>query len=324
LLARILSSIANTPTIGVVGIASWDTVLAVEAMPAAGGFALVSDSRELPGGTSANAAAAAAALGARVELISAVGDDPAGRRLTAGMAAAGVDVSRVSISPDEPTDQTTVITSLDPPNRTIFWRQGAIPRRGDRIDIDRLFTRQLVLLDSVDPLLRRFLIDLPVHTYPNVKILVPMTYVVDFPGEDELQSIVRCDALVGSEQELLTLTHCDSLDEGILFLQSHMRVTNLRSAAVTLGARGALAFDAERVFEVPALDVNVIDTTGAGDAFAGAFAVGLASRLDLLDALVLANCVAGLSTRRIGAQTSLPNAQEVEESLRAYLSRVRF
>jgi ribokinase len=70
--------------------------------------------------------------------------------------------------------------------------------------------------------------------------------------------------------------------------------------------------------------VDVVDTTGAGDAFAGAFAVGLASRLDLLDALVLANCVAGFSTRRIGAQTSLPNAQEVEESLRTYLSRVRF
>ncbi len=89
----------------------------------------------------------------------------------------------------------TVITSTNPPDRTLLWRQGAVPRMGDRIDIDRLFTRNLVLLDSVDPTLRRFLIDLPVHTYPDVKILVPMTYVIDFPGRDELDSVVRCDAL---------------------------------------------------------------------------------------------------------------------------------
>ncbi len=172
-----------------------------------------------------------------------------------------------------------------------------------------------MLLDSVDPRLRRFLIDLPVHTYPNVKILVPMTYVVDFPGEDELDSIVRCDALVGSEHELLALTRCDSQANAITFLQERMRVSNLRCAAVTLGARGALAFDAKRLFEIPAIEVDVIDTTGAGDAFAGAFAVGLASRLDLLDALVLANCVAGLSVRRLGAQTALPRPDEVETAL---------
>ena len=138
-----------------------------------------------------------------------------------------------------PTDQTTVITSTDPPDRTIFWREGAIPRRGDRIDIDRLFTRDLVILDSVDPFLRRFLIDLPVHTYPDVKILVPMTYVVDFPGDDELESVLRCDALVGSQHELKLLMGqrrsggCHRGDAG------RMRVSNLRSVAVTLGADGA-------------------------------------------------------------------------------------
>ncbi len=323
MLDRILNSIANMPTIGVVGIASWDTLLAVDVMPDPGGFALVSSTLELPGGTSANAAAAAAALDARVELISTVGNDALGMRLTTALGSAGVDVSQVRVSLDEPTDQTTVITSRHPPNRTIFWQQGAIPRLGDRIDIDRLFTRQLVLLDSVDPRLRRFLIDLPVHTYPNVKILVPMTYVVDFPGEDELDSIVRCDALVGSERELLALTRCDSQANAIKFLQERMRVSNLRCAAITLGARGALAFDAKRLFEIPGIEVDVIDTTGAGDAYAGAFAVGLASQLDLLDALVLANCVAGLSVRRLGAQTALPRTDEVETALRTYLDRVR-
>jgi sugar/nucleoside kinase (ribokinase family) len=319
LLDRILSSIAKNPSIGVVGIASWDTLLAVDAYPGPGEFALVTSIHELPGGTTANAAVAAAKLGARVELVSAVGDDAAGRELIRGLRAAGVDTSRVLVRTEEPTDQTTIITSSDPPNRTILWRQGAIPRRGDRIDVDRLFTRDLVLLDSVDPALRRFLIDLPVHTYPGVKILIPMTYVVDFPGQDELDSIARCDALVGSEAELLQLTATDSLAAAVPALQALMRVSNLRWAAATMGSEGAIAFDADVVYSVPAIDVEVVDTTGAGDAFAGALAVALASRTDLYDALVLANCVAGLSVRSIGAQSALPAVDEVAPALTRWL-----
>jgi sugar/nucleoside kinase (ribokinase family) len=314
---QIAGSIAKRPTLGVVGIVSWDTILAVDRMPGPGGFALVSAAHELPGGTSANAAASAASLGARVELISAVGDDPVGIRLVEALTNARIDCSRVKIDPVEPTDQTTVITSADPPDRTIFWRKGAIPRRGDRIDIDRLFTRDLVLLDSVDPLLRRFLFDLPVHTYPDVKILAPMTYVIDFPGEDELDSVIRCDALVGSAQELRLLSGSESVDEAIAFMQARMRVSNLRSVAVTLGANGALAFDEIRVYRSPAIEVEVVDTTGAGDAFAGAFGVGLACRLDLPDALELANCVAALSVQSLGAQTGLPTFEEVAPLLRS-------
>lgn len=323
MLERILDSIAKKPSIGVVGIASLDSMLSIQELPHPGGCALVDHAAELPGGTSANAAVTAARLGARVELISAVGDDPVGHRLLRDIAATGVDTSRVRIAPDEPTDQTTVISSREPQNRTMFWRQGAIPRMGDQFDIDRLFTRHLVLLDSVDPALRRFLIDLPVHTYPDVKILVPMTYVVDYPGRDELTSIVRCDALVGSEQELLVLTQCDTLDDGIRAMQKLMRVSNLQTVAITQGAGGATAFDTTRTIRVTPLDIEVVDTTGAGDAFAGAFAVALATRLDLLDALLLANCVAGLSVRGMGAQTALPTPSEVENALRHYLERAR-
>ena len=150
---------------------------------------------------------------------------------------------------------------------------------------------------------------------------LPMTYVVDFPGRDDLESIVRCDGLVGSESELLALTACDSLDAAVSSLQEKMQISNLRGVAVTLGARGAMAFDADQVWEIPAMAVDVIDTTGAGDAFAGAFAVGLATRLSLLDCLVLANCVAGLSVRAIGAQSALPSPEEVSVALTDYLDR---
>lgn len=86
--------------------------------------------------------------------------------------------------------------------------------------------------------------------------------------------------------------------------------------------RTAPAFDAVQTMRVPAIEVDAVDTTGAGDAFAGALAVALATRLDLRDALVLANCVSGLACRSIGAQSSLPGIHEVEITLRRYLDRV--
>lgn len=322
-LDRILDSIAKNPSIGVAGVSSWDTMLAVRSMPRPGETAVVENRIELPGGSAANAAVAAARLGARVELFSAIGDDPPGVRLAERLVAAGIDISQTRVGSGEPTCLATRIISREPPSRTVLESPGVAPKLGDRFDIDRLFTRQLVLLDTADPALRRFLIDLPVHTYPDVKILVPMTGVVGHPGRDELDSVVRCDALVGTEQELLALAGCDSLDEAIRVMQERMRVSNLRTVAITRGADGAMAFDARQVFGVAALDLEVRDTSGAGDAFAGALAVGLAVRLSLLDSLVLANCVAGLSTQALGAQAALPSPIGVEIALRRYLDRVR-
>ncbi len=322
-LDRILDSIAKNPSIGVVGISSWDTVLSVRSMPRPGDTAIVGTRTELPGGSAANAAVAAARLGARVELFSSIGDDAPGVLLAEHLVAAGVGIAQTRIEPGQPTARATRIVSHEPPGRTVFESPGAAPKLGDRFDIDRLFSRHLVLLDSADPALRRFLIDLPVHTYPDVKILAPMTGVVEHPGRDEFDSVIRCDALVGTEDELLALTENDSLDEAIRTMQDHMRVSNLRTVAITRGADGAMAFDARQVFGVAALDVEIHDATGAEAAFAGALAVGLAVRLSLLDTLVLANCVAGLSTQALGAQAAIPSPVGVEIALRRYLDRVR-
>ena len=62
------------------------------------------------------------------------------------------------------------------------------------------------------------------------------------------------------------------------------------------------------------LKQSVIDTTGAGDAFNGAFAVGLANDLDIKEALSFANKVAGISTTRLGAASSMPFAKELTDN----------
>jgi len=82
---------------------------------------------------------------------------------------------------------------------------------------------------------------------------------------------------------------------------------------VTLGAKGAVYVDQERVLEVPALPVPVVDTVAAGDAFCGAFASALANGEDLEAGLVKATGAGALAVGVSGATPSLPLAQAVEE-----------
>jgi sugar/nucleoside kinase (ribokinase family) len=93
-----------------------------------------------------------------------------------------------------------------------------------------------------------------------------------------------------------------------------------QAAIATLGPMGALAWASDREIRVPATDVRVVDTTGAGDAFRAGLAASWLSavgdRADLEQMLEGATLVAGLACRAAGAQTALPTALEVLAHLR--------
>jgi len=90
----------------------------------------------------------------------------------------------------------------------------------------------------------------------------------------------------------------------------------IKNVIITLGEKGIYFANRDENFFLEAYKLKkaVIDTTGAGDAFNGAFAVGLANDLDIKDALIFANKVAGISTTRLGAAASMPFAKELENN----------
>ena len=85
---------------------------------------------------------------------------------------------------------------------------------------------------------------------------------------------------------------------------------------ITLGEKGIFFANRKENFFLDAYKLKkpVIDTTGAGDAFNGAFAVGLANDLEIKEALTFANKVAGISTTKLGAAASMPFAKELEDN----------
>lgn len=301
----------RTPRIAVVGLVSWDRLYIVERYPAPGSYAIVRESLEAPGGRAGNSAVAAARLGAKVSIAALVGDDPLGERLRQALRDEGIDTTWLSTALEVPTDASTIVVSQDPPERTIFWHPGARLTRGCRLDIAAIFEHDIVLLDVDDLPLRRFLVDLPAHTVPTARLLGTLTHLADIASPEVWTLALGHDALVGNQREWLALTGASSLETAIERAQEAMVGHNLRAGLITLGAEGAIAFTARERWSAPAFRVEVKDPTGAGDAFAGAIAYAMALRWPWPEALRVANAVAALATRALGAQTSLPSLEEV-------------
>lgn len=301
----------HKPRIATVGLASWDTLISIDRYPAAGSYAIVESLSEQPGGTTSNAAIALAKLGAGVSFAGMVGDDAPGQHLRDALAAAGVDLRWLSVREGERTDASFVIVSRKPVDRTILWPPGAHLVKGDPLDIPGIFGHDLVVLDVDDMPLRRFLSDLPAHTLPATRLLGTLVYVAVPEIKDRLAVMMRHDAIVGNEREFTALTGIEDLDLAVEYVRRMMPGTNLRTAIVSRGERGAIAFTATELWSVEAYPIEVVDTTGAGDAFTAGVAFGMALRWPWEKTLRLANACGGLACRALGAQASLPDWDEI-------------
>jgi ribokinase len=303
--------LTRVPRIATVGLASWDWLLTVKRYPEAGDYAIVQEVSSQPGGTTSNSAMALARLGAMVAFAGMVGDDQNGARLRDGLRDAGIDVSWLDTRTGERTDSTYIIVSDEPRDRTIFWPPGAHLLRGDRLDVPAIFAHDLVLLDVDDMPLRRFLSDLPAHTLPATRLLGTLAYSAQPEHGDRLEVMLRHDAIVGNEREAMLLTDTATLDDAIATIRDGMIGSNLRAGIISRGANGATAFSATERWDLPAEDMVVIDTTGAGDAFTAGVAFGMALRWPWPKTLRLANAMGGLATRALGAQAALPDWSEI-------------
>lgn len=305
----------RVPRVAAVGMASWDRLIAVDRYPAPGEQAIVLAEVSAPGGTATNTAVALARLGATVTIAAAVGNDADGGAIRSALEEAKVDTRWLLVRPGERTDLATIVVSDEPLERTIYWHQGAQLVRGDLLDVAALFRHDVVVLDVADAPLRRFLLDLPAHTVPGARILGTLTYLADPALPDALELLLRHDVVVGSERDLLAVTGTWTLSDAAAALRYRMPGTTLRAAVVTRGAAGCRIVTAEEGWQVPAFAVDVVDPTGAGDAFVAGVAYGMALRWGWPEVARFANAIGALAVRALGAQSSLPTMGEVRTVL---------
>jgi ribokinase len=290
----------DTYDIVVVGSANADLVVRVERRPAAGETVLGSDLATHPGGKGGNQAAAAARLGGGVALLARIGDDAHGRFLLDAQKAAGVDTHAVRVG-GAPTGVALIVVGPEGDN-SIVVSPGAnalLSPQDVRASSDLLSAARVVLLQ----------LEIPLDTVAEaVAAAGPGTRVVLNPSPSAplpARVLAACDPLVLNEHEAMGMLGGTAEGTPEEWCAALLEL-GPRSVVVTLGADGAVAADASGVVRVPGIRVTVVDTTGAGDAFAGALAWRLAKGEPLARAVEFAVRVGAETVTRVGAQVSFP------------------
>jgi sugar/nucleoside kinase (ribokinase family) len=300
-----------------VGMCAWDHFLVTSRYPAPGEYTIVGQEFEQAGGTTANTCAALGLLGLGPMLASCVGDDAHGEAIIASLAACGCDVHALIRKPGVPTDRSVIVISGQGDNvdRTIFWVQGARPKAGERMPVDEILDHRWVLLDVDDPDLRDFWLDLPAHRSPRTRLLGTMIYLVEMPPADGWRQALNHDVVFGNRREFMALADRPTLDLAIARARDELRGSACQVLYVSLGPEGALAIRFEQVITMPAFAVDVVDTTGAGDAFTAGCIWGLLEHADDREVLKRGNLLGGLACTALGARAGLPTRDQALAAL---------
>lgn len=295
----------------VVGSLNLDTVLRVRSLPATGQTVLAVDRQQTAGGKGANQAVAAARAGAVVSMAGLVGDDPAGGQLRRALQGEGVAVDGIGTARGTATGSAVVLVSEEGENSiVVHGGANALVSAAQTARAVAAHDRPVVLVQLEVPLAAVTAAARTCRKQGGTLVLTPGPVP---PGglPEELLSLT--DVLVPNEGETCALVGAGDAAQGAASLAASWPHLAL---VVTMGGRGVLLVEgSQKPLELPAPAVVAVDTTGAGDAFAGTLGAALAVGAPLREAAAQAVRTAAVSVTRHGPQTA-PRAGEVEALLR--------
>ncbi|RHW26793.1 sugar kinase [Nocardioides immobilis] len=273
-------------------------VATVDSIPEGSSGALVDTIRMSPAGTAGGTAVVLSKLGAEVTSVAAVGDDPLGATLLGLLQANGVDTARIATKQGVQTSASVlpINGNGDRPAWHCIGANGSLTL--DDIDLDLVRAADHVHVGGPEFLGEGAVAVLEAARSAGVTTSIDMLA----PGEPMwLDAIADClplvDLFLPNDEQLLGLTATATLEEGAQALLDK----GVGCVAVTAGARGAYVATADETAWVPAFAIDVVDTTGCGDAFSAGFLLGRAEGRDLVAAATLgcataAQVAQGMST----------------------------
>lgn len=277
----------------VVGSVNMDLVFAVDALPNPGATVLASSMTQAPGGKGGNQAIAAARAGADVTLVAAVGDDAAGAALRAHLSGNGVDVAGVTTLP-MPSGTASIVVDAHAENVIVV-----APGANGHLSLNSATLREVVA--GCEVLLMQ--LEIPLDT------ATAAARIARAAGATVVLNASPAGADPAALAQLAEVTDVVIVNEAEAALWN-WPVPHL---VTTLGARGATHRTADGQTDVPAYPVEALDTTGAGDVFAGVLAAGWAS--DPAHALRRACAAGALATLVPGAGDCAPSDEAIEDAL---------
>jgi ribokinase len=298
------------PRIGVIGSTNMDLTTTVERMPVWGETVLARRFETSFGGKGANQAVAAAKLGAEVVMVTNLGDDGLGENALRNFASFGIDTRRVRRIANQSTGTATILVDAASGDNAILIVAGAngdlgaadVEAAGEELKRCDLILLQLEIELETAYAAIRFGRKHGVRTVLNP---APARANLD------MAVVTQTSFLIPNETELAIMTGMPVESEAEVSAAAQSLVKQgVETVIVTLGARGSLLATQEGSRRIAPVKVQAVDTTGAGDAFIGAFARFCAGGLPLDAALAEATRYSALSVTRPGAQKSFADVAE--------------
>lgn len=301
------------PKILVVGSLVMDLIVTTNRFPEAGETVIGNGFRTASGGKGANQAVQAARLGANVTMFGKVGHDDFGKQLIQSACESGVDTAHIMITDAAP----SAVGNVQIQSNEQGTENRIIVVPGANMDImpedvsplkETIADYDMVILQNEIPMNINLLVaqyakaaGVPVMLNPAPSAQLPpaliscLTYMA--PNEHEAADITG----MGTDNE-----------SGVSKAVEKLHAMGVENVIITLGKNGCVFSDGRTLRRSPSMDVaSVVDPTAAGDSFIGAFCTAVSAGIAIGDALIFANCTAGITVSRMGAQTSLPTFDEV-------------
>ena len=299
-------------TFDVVGLgeSSVDLVYRLPSWPSPGGADSklpIADSQVRFGGQVTTTLCACAALGLRTAYVGACGDDEHGRRLRAALTQRGVDLGAAAIR-DVPTRHALILIDDRTGERVVlWWRDPELTMTASDLPVDVIRGARVMHVDGIDP-----------------DASIAAAHIARSAGRRVTSDIDRTDAAASRLIDAVTIPILAEHVPAALTGETDsaaalrkLRQLHHEMLVVTQGARGALLLHhcdgGDRVDHVPGFAVTVVDSTGAGDVFRGAFIAALLRGDSALDVVRYANAAAAVSCTKPGAMDGVPTAEEISK-----------
>ncbi|MEL6894848.1 MAG: ribokinase [Planctomycetota bacterium] len=298
------------PRIAVLGSINMDLVVNCDSLPRPGETVSANGFSEVCGGKGANQAIAAARAGAVVSMIGRVGDDGFAGRLIENLRSNKVNVDSVISCPDSASGLAIIGVESSGENQIVI-----VPAANSLVSVhdvqqneDRIAASDALLLQLEIPTAATLAAVRVAQQHGVRCILDPAP--VAIPWADELLNV---DLVLPNETEATAITGIDAtMPEGAESAARELQRRGAQHVVITLGSRGCLLLIGDSAEHIPAHQIQPVDTTAAGDAFAGALAVCWSQTDDLRQAVRFASLAGAIAATRHGAQPSLPLRSEIE------------
>lgn len=294
----------------VVGSTNMDLLLRTSRMPMVGETFIGRDYSYIPGGKGANQAVAAALLGANVDFVGKVGADTHGLRLKELLEKRAISTKYFTVDKTSQTGLAVVMLEGSGQNRIVLFPGANMQIQKEEIqnafekDYDAVVVQFEVPWEIVIETCR-------LAKQKRIPVVVDAGVAQGFP----LEEIRGIDILSPNETEAFAMSgiEIDSVEKAKEAANILKQRSGARIVVLKMGKKGAMLVSDEISELYPVPEVEVIDTTAAGDAFTAAMTVEYINSGDIQRAIRFANIVGTITVTRLGAQPSLPSLSEVEE-----------